>query len=271
MDQSNCETIKIVAVLVLYNECLETSATWNTLFSSSPLNVHWLIYNNGPSPVEIPEECGIAYQESLDNSGLVPAYRAGLEMAKNINATHLLLLDQDTLFPRNFWDLQMACLETFPGESLYVPTVFGERVMLSPNTFDRRRGIAQATSYEKLPNPLSLASFSIVNSGALFTLAAFELACTETVALLFLDNIDNAMTAMLWQNGISARWFHAEVHQKFSGEKLNPQTDYQRFKIWQKDARQFGEITGCRFWQEFWILKRKFHYTLLSKNLSYFR
>lgn len=270
MDQINSETIKIVAVLVLYNEQLETSSTWNTLFSSSPMNVHWCIYNNGPASIEIPEDCGIVYEEDLDNSGLVPAYRAGCTLAKQLKATHLLLLDQDTSFPRNFWDLQMACLETFPEESLYVPTVFGERFMISPNYFNRRKGIARPISKE-LPNPLSLSSHSCINSGALFSLAAFELSCTEAVASLFLDNIDNAMTSILWQNNISVRWFNADVRQNFSGEHVNHATDFQRFKIWQKDARQFGEITGCKLWQEYLILRRKLHYTLVSKNFNYFR
>ncbi len=271
MDQIHFETMKIVAVLVLYNERLETSLTWNTLFSSSPMNVEWLIYNNGPHPVEIPEDCGIIYEENLSNGGLVPAYRAGLALAQQREATHLLLLDQDTSFPRNFWDLQIECIETFPEESVYVPTVFGERFLLSPNRFNRFTGFAKSVSETNLSNPLPLASHSCINSGALFTLAAFTLACNDRVDSLFLDNIDNAMTWFLWKNNVSVRWFHAQVRQSFSGDTVNPATDLPRFKIWKKDARQFGKITRCGLWQEYVILRRKLHYFIRSKNRNFLR
>jgi len=264
MVQDDVSQISILATIVLYNEKLESSDTWQTLQIGTPSYVSWLIINNGPSSIILPPDFRGEYYEDLSNSGLAVAYKKALVYAQERTFSHLLFLDQDTTFPAEFWGLQNKCIMRNPNMALYLPTVYGAKNMLSPLRI--KRGIGKAVMAKELPETILFQNYSFINSGALFSVKDLVEVWDDSITDLFLDNVDHAIAYNLGVHKKEALWFAADIKQSYSGDSADREQILRRFKAWIDDALVFGKISSTSLWQRYNIVRRRIRFFLIFRD-----
>ena len=158
------------AVLVLYQQRLEESATFRSLSlglpaGASPLQL--LVYDNSPTPSGHPRPGGypgwdIRYVHDPSNPGVSRAYREGARMASASSRPWLLLLDQDTWFPQHALARYVAAIRQHSGIRLFAPILRTGDHVLSPCGYRFHVGYPLP---RLSPGVLSLAGRSVLNSG----------------------------------------------------------------------------------------------------------
>lgn len=107
----------VLAVLVLYNNTLTASATYQTLVASSASldpPVIAVYDNSAVRQVSATDEARLfAYKHDSTNSGLAAAYNWALHLAQLHGFSWLLLLDQDTQLPSTFLESLLRAIELY--------------------------------------------------------------------------------------------------------------------------------------------------------------
>jgi GT2 family glycosyltransferase len=167
---------KTLIIIVLYKLELKRSQTFNTLMRArqdSPLPCHLFIYDNSPlrQSIDVPQDISVEYVHDPENSGVSKAYNVGSVYAKNTDKDWLLLLDQDTEMPPDFWNIYHRSLLQFPNEVCFVPVLQYNQFIFSPYKI----WIGGATTYNSVPpGVMSFRNANFVNSGLLISLEAFD-------------------------------------------------------------------------------------------------
>lgn len=115
--------MKILAVVVLYNQNLYNTNIYNTLLKyQDHLKVISVIFDNSPKKQinKIPKDLIYIWNNGI-NLGLSECYNKATSYAKEYKCDWILLLDQDTSFPSNAWDTYLQCIEEHPKYFLYAP------------------------------------------------------------------------------------------------------------------------------------------------------
>jgi GT2 family glycosyltransferase len=104
--------VRVVAVIVLYKNPPQQSASWMSLQATlkavpeGTLQLKVLLYDNTPGgqdPGLLP--AGVLYQAAGCNGGLAEAYNQALQLAEDEGYDWLLTLDQDTMLPTDYLSL----------------------------------------------------------------------------------------------------------------------------------------------------------------------
>jgi GT2 family glycosyltransferase len=136
--------VNVVVVVVLYNCLLSKSHTVQSLLAmpfnrtSKGFNVNVIIYDNG---LDCPQELlssreHIQYFASSVNEGLPVAYNYALKEAWETNAEWLLLLDQDTKLPADYFENLYEAVALHATDSKVVaavPKMHYQDVFFSPS------------------------------------------------------------------------------------------------------------------------------------------
>ena len=260
MAEENFSKINILATIVLYNETLEGSETWQTLYRNSPKNISWLIINNGPNKISLPNGFQGFYHEELSNIGLASAYDYALKVGMKKEFSHIMYLDQDTTFPADFWKRESDVVNENFEYQIFLPTVFGNRFLLSPCLFKHGRGIP--VERDNLPKTVDFKKYSYINSGALFSIDLLYTIWDNSITELFIDRVDHAIGYFLGLKNIKAVWFDVDVKQSFSGDIEVKDRVLKRFFYEKKDSIVFGKISKTLWWQYLWITKRRLRFFL---------
>jgi GT2 family glycosyltransferase len=160
----------LFAVLVLYQQSLEQSATFQSLTAAvrrlpGPLSL--LVYDNSPTPLGHPRAGSypgwdIQYVHDPSNPGISQAYLTGARMAARRSKQWLLLLDQDTRFAPDALARYIGTIRQHPEVRLFAPILkSGERV-LSPCLYRFKLGFPAPRVH---PGAQSLTGLSVLNSG----------------------------------------------------------------------------------------------------------
>lgn len=115
--------MKILAVVVLYNQNLCDTNVYNTLLRNQDhLKVVSVVFDNSPQKQtnEVPKNL-IYIWNNGKNLGLSECYNKAIDYAKRHECNWILLLDQDTTFPINAWDTYLQCIEKYPNYFLFAP------------------------------------------------------------------------------------------------------------------------------------------------------
>jgi glycosyltransferase involved in cell wall biosynthesis len=166
------------AVLVIYRQSLEESATFQSLSAvvrELPQPLTLLVYDNSPSPVGRPGAgpypgWDIQYVHDPTNPGISQAYLTGALMASDRSKRWLLLLDQDTRFPPEALDRYLSAIAHHPGVSLFAPVLTSGGRVISPCRYRFKLGF-RLTRVE--PGPQPLADLSVLNSGMCIAVAEY--------------------------------------------------------------------------------------------------
>jgi rhamnosyltransferase len=184
----------LLAVLVLYNQKLTGSKTFLSLFGTLPgikKTVHLLVYDNSPTAMHTNAELDMAdgnfeYVSNTSNPGVSKAYNIGAQVARRLGCRHMLLLDQDTFFPKNAIDSYIEAIES-ETDYLFVPILVCETKIFSPcrNIFD-----VYCPMREIKAGRLPAKGLSILNSGMCVDVDAFETVggFDESIPLDFADH-----------------------------------------------------------------------------------
>lgn len=168
---------RTLAVLVLYRRSPGDSSTLQSLgrsLSSSNASLDLFIYDNSPDPCLI-EDLGLSfrldYHHDPSNPGVSRAYNEGARIAREKGKRWLLLLDQDTLFPKHAVADYAAAVAGNPASLFFAPLLFSGGRLLSPCGFRFGTGFYLS---ETPAGKMELNGRSILNSGMLVDLSAFE-------------------------------------------------------------------------------------------------
>jgi GT2 family glycosyltransferase len=169
----------LLAVLVLYKERLEESATFSSLFGASHSfneRLRLLVYDNSPAPMHAVEEPRfeggrVAYISDISNPGVSKAYNAGAQWARRLGCSHMLLLDQDTIFPQDAILAYINAIENNFDCALFAPLLVSGGRIYSP---------CRSVLNVNLPlraidaGRTSTRGVSVLNSGMCVAVDAFE-------------------------------------------------------------------------------------------------
>jgi len=167
----------IAAVVVLYNSQLAVSPTINSIRASweacnGTLDLY--IHDNSPGAGAVDATAAlfrIEYRHDPTNPGVARAYNRGARHARERGKKWLLLLDQDTSFPADALQRYADAVAANPGISIFAPRLVADGVLCSPCAYTAGIGrhLRQVDA-----GPMRLKGHSILNSGMLIRLDAFE-------------------------------------------------------------------------------------------------
>ncbi len=169
----------LLAVLVLYKERLEEGATFSSLFGATHSfdeRLRLLVYDNSPAPMHAVEEplfAGdrIAYISDTSNPGVSKAYNTGAQRARRLGCTHMLLLDQDTIFPQGAILAYINAIEKNGDCPLFAPVLVSGNRIYSPcgSVLNVNLPLRAIDSGRR-----SAGGVSVLNSGMCVAVDAFE-------------------------------------------------------------------------------------------------
>jgi len=121
--------------------CISKCAALSTLHENVSLRVthhdiRILLFDNTPGgghPGALPN--GVQYESAGFNAGLAAAYNRALDLAQESQCDWLLLLDQDTILPKDFLELLSAQIKQYESHAdvvALVPVVRSRGIAVSP-------------------------------------------------------------------------------------------------------------------------------------------
>lgn len=132
-----------LAVIVIYNELVDSSESLNSLDKAYPFNLKMdvLVYDNSLVSQNVEKtkfsNYNFLYHHDPKNPGIGTAYNYGAEIALKMNKKWLLLLDQDTFFAQNFLEKMNEATINFSDIALFAPILkINETKLLSPCKFN---------------------------------------------------------------------------------------------------------------------------------------
>jgi len=225
----------LYALVVIYNRRCEDSPSCEALRANPDARA--LVVDNSTEENDNARYCagrGFGYLGFGDNRGLAVAYNRGIAwIMAHTNATHVVLLDDDTAIPDNFLEETAKSVKANPKAKIFLPRVYDEVGLLSPCAIDgfRVRRIADVSE-------LTTDNITAINSGMTLSLSLFkEYTYDEGY---FLDYIDHAFMRDMKKQAVSFTVTRQTLNQQFAGnERGNKQAAKRRFAIFKADFRRF--------------------------------
>lgn len=258
----------IQAVLVVYQQKAVDSSSWKSLRATAAgREMHWLVVDNsltaGGSPA-----AEVRYEHHPTNPGVSAAYCRGAEVAQQNGCTWLLLLDQDSAFPADWFEQYAAAHEEFQHATLLVPAVPAGKKWMSPAKYRWHRGWLNA--------PMTKGTFVLqqnapINAGMLIRLDAY-LEAGGHEPTVQLDFSDFAFLHKFQKRNHTAILANFELTHSLSGiEKAQFEQRVQRFGHYCRDAAAFARTGGPRGWLWIWAAWRALLLSVRYRRLQFFR
>lgn len=258
----------ILAILVVYGHSASQSSSWQSLQATKAgRQMRWLVFDNSPNPAAEPLPDAY-YEHHPENPGVSAAYLRGAALATEWGCHWLLLLDQDSCFPADWFEQYGQALEAHPNATLLVPGVPAGNAWMSPAKYYWHRGWLNAPMQ---PGPFLLQNYAPINAGMLIRLDAY-LACGGHSAQVQLDFSDFAFLNRFQKQNPTAVLTNSTLQHSLSGiEEAGFDLRIKRFRIYCRDAAAFARTGGPAGWLWFWALWRSLLLTLRYRRLQFFR
>ncbi len=246
--------VRITALLVIYNRRCEDSPSCEGLRAVTPTRA--VVVDNSTEENDNARYCachGIGYVSMGGNAGLAKAYNRGIRHIKeNTDATHVLLLDDDTTLPDGFLEYTAEAVRKDEKAKIFAPLVRDEKGLLSPCRIDGLH-VMRANEHDRL----SASAFTAINSGLVIDLGVFDDFTYDEG--YFLDYIDHAFFRDMKARGVTFAVTDQVLFQRFSGnERGNKQAAKRRLAIFKTDFRRFcGTSLKGRLFAGAVIIKRR--------------
>lgn len=233
--------------IVLYNETLQSCITYQSLIKSilkynkKEENITIIIYDNTPKSgsevikSEILTEDGIDvhYLTTYKNEGLPYAYNEFSKLAQKLKKDWIVLLDQDTELPLDFFS---NYLQINPALKIHCPLVFSNGNLMSPAHYRYFRSYPMEIP---VGNETLLDRVSCINSGLMINTEFFEKIGGYN-SYLFLDFCDHDFIHKIKQNKINKIGIiPCHLVQDFSSINHTREQALTRYKIFIKDLKVF--------------------------------
>lgn len=250
---------ELMVVLVLYKmEIHESPAviSLTTALKSLQQRTSIFIYDNSPNAhahTHTPgEQWHVTYHHNAANPGVGKAYNEGFRLAGAQNKKWLLLVDQDSVFEKDFFSKCKTAIGNDANEEIFVPRMVDSRGIVSPFYFRLGRGFRLNAINE---GQYRLSGKRFINSGILITCRLFEVSggYDEQFSLDFSDLV---FLERLETREQTFRVLDSTCEHALSASAPGPVTaTLDRFKSYCRAADQFRRQTGNP-WVVFWKYAR---------------
>lgn len=262
------ESSDIFAILVVYGQQANQCSSWQSLQATEAgRRMRWLVFDNSPHPAAEPPTNAV-YEHHPENQGVSAAYLRGAALATEMGCRWVLLLDQDSRFPADWFERYKQALEAHPNATMLVPGVPAGDFWMSPAKYRWHRGW--------LNTPMQAGAFSLkqcapINAGMLIWLDAY-LACGGHEAQVQLDFSDFAFLHRFQKRNPMAVLADFRLQHSLSGiEVANFEQRLTRFRMYCRDAAAFARTNGPAGWLWFWALWRSMLLAWRYRRLQFFR
>jgi hypothetical protein len=229
--------MKIFSVVVLYNCKLDESHTLNSLLEINKNDPHTLnhvevlIYDNGPLIQSLNDShpANFKYFGQASNEGLAVAYNWALELAAQAGAEWLLLFDQDTKLPLNyFYDLNAALEKENNNYNIKAaaPKMLFEGMFFSPSKViygGIHRPISKAVSGISKKEIFAIGSGSILRVNFLLEIGGFN-------KEFWLDSLDRWLYHAIYQANGDVLVLDIELEHELSVMDYDKYISEERYK-----------------------------------------
>ena len=221
MELKNKELNNIYAVIVLYNDDLKSSQTYQSFISNSGnLKFRGVIYDNSAikQDVDGKDKLGdFEYCHDPSNKGLATAYNFALKKAEENNCEWLFLLDQDTYFTEQYFEelLKLNNMDKLDNDVVAIIPVIksysDKKTYISPakiyfGTFLPMNTLHCGKMVEKISG---LNSGTIINCDFMKSIGTFNLDYP-------LDMLDHWYFREIYRNSKSVYLLESEIYQNLS-------------------------------------------------------
>lgn len=129
----------ILVAVVLYNMRIDESPTLTSILPHSH-QFTTVIYDNSIARQHIDKSHSqFLYVHDCTNPGVSKAFNSALEIAIKMKKKWLILFDQDTNLPKNWFTIYSSAIASYPDENLFVPQLY-YRQIISPFRYYLIRG-----------------------------------------------------------------------------------------------------------------------------------
>lgn len=270
----------IFSVIVLYKTGLHDSVSFNSLLKAiknakGVLNI--LLYNNSPEiKLDITkyknEKINISAINDDTNSGVSKAYNMANSIALTQKKKWLLLLDQDTELPTDFFSIFFLERTQVKEKNykLYIPVIkaTGNKIV-SPATYFLYRGFMKRKIKAGHTN---IKNLLIINSGVIIDTNLFQQAGSFNGEIT-LDFSDVSFFRKLKKIDTQGYILNITCNHSFSGlEYSNYEKNLNRFRIYNDNAIAFSKEKGViKTFVFAQVLLRAAHLSLKFKTLKFLR
>ncbi len=170
----------LLAVVVIYGESIDHSATVNTLgadLRGLGARLHLIVYDNSPTSAGVPPalqsagEWDIHYIHDPTNPGVGAAYVEAARIAEATGRRWLLLLDEDTKFPLGALAAYAGAVIGGPAAPMVAPMLRAGQAIVSPCIYRWKRGRALPSI---APGLHEFGHLSVLNGGMCVELRAYR-------------------------------------------------------------------------------------------------
>ncbi len=167
----------LMIVLVIYKiEMNESPALHSLTAALQSMNqmTSIFIYDNSPNAQTHTHNKNwtTTYRNDVSNPGVSKAYNEGFRQAQAFGKRWMLLVDQDTVFEKDFLLKCESAIEADPDEKVFVPIMMDLKGVVSPFDFRFGRGIRLKKINTGQHQMMKL---KFINSGMLISTNLFEL------------------------------------------------------------------------------------------------
>lgn len=236
-------------IVVIYNTRCEGSLSLNSLFMIKLVNLKILVCDNSTkfnikdANVRYCNKYGIEYMDMKGNVGISKAYNKALSKIDNDN--WVVIFDQDTEIPREYFDELNNSILKYPHVYIHVPVVKSNNTQISPCLISNYN-VKKTT----LESPGLYRHITAINSGMAIRRDVFYKVGGYNEDI-FLDYLDHYFIREYKKHFKEIALFNCTLVQSFSdADHSNISSDLNRFKIYKKDFYQFckDSITGKMFY-----------------------
>lgn len=263
---------ELYIVIVVYGINYEETKTFKSLISSIEsldYKLNLLVYDNSPKAIKQNtrfNNLNLNYISDVKNSGLSVAYNIAAQMANQIGKKWLLILDQDSILPLNYFSLLSSAIQSTAGEAIIAPMLKQGNMILSPCIFKHMKG----SNFRHLePGKVSFKNVSIFNSGMVINLHAFFIVngYSEEIPLdfsdhYFIDKIKKKYSYFLLTSIVIKH--ELSTHSDISKDKV-----LSRFIQYSQGARVYSQKNNGSYLVRLWTFLRALKLSLKYSDVIF--
>lgn len=256
-------TLSLLPVVVIYRCRWQDTRSIQSLLTDYSGTIY--IGDNSPADFEVdtqslPEQ--LVYQRATDNPGLSHHYNTAARYAATHGYTHLLLLDQDTLFPPHALEQYLQISES---TIVAAPSLTTHTGAFSPATIDTWSiKAAYLTAGEH-----SLFDYAPVNSGLCVRVEDF-LAVGGYNEKVALDFADFQFIRRIRQRTTHFTLLPLTAQQDFSNHQTRTEVLLPRYRLYLKSARHCEfDITKAKWQHHYQVLRHTLALSLRTRSLRF--
>lgn len=233
---------QMTAVIIIYNKEVEKSITYNRL--SKVKGVEVLIIDNSEEETDNAAFCrenSVSYISMKGNKGLSKAYNVAVEWCIDKQKDIIILFDDDTCVPTEYFDILSEYLYKCFDAEIFVPVIYGQDGRIySPNRGRFLKNSLIGSTTEQIPQ----VKFNAISSCMAIRMSVFD--GYRFNELLFVDQVDFVFCHDQRKRGKTFIRLPVSVQQRFHQREQNiaSQAGWKRLQIRIIDIMKSAVLIG---------------------------